>query len=100
MFWIAVVFMTIVFLGGIGRLLLFLRGQGATLPKSETSLTREKILSLSIVAVACGTLGLLSLYLGILGPVEAIVGVLLIVSLMEVAIRAGTVKSTGQTRRS
>lgn len=98
MIWIAIAFLTIVLLGGIGRILLFLRGPTATLPESERSLTREKLLSLAIVAIGCSILGLLSLYVGILGPLEAIFGVLAIVSLMEIVIRNRTVKSTSETR--
>ena len=94
MIWIAVVFLTIVLLGGVGRLLMFQRGPAAQLPESERLLTRKKLLALGIVGIASGSLGLVFLYLGILGPVAAIVGALLLVSVIELAMRGKTINLT------
>lgn len=94
MIWIALVFLTAVLLGGVARLLLFLRGPTARLPESELPLARQKLLALAIVGIAGSSFGFIFLYAGILRPLEAIFGVLLVVSLMEIAIRAGTPRST------
>lgn len=93
MIWVAVVFLTIVFFGGIARLVWSQRGSPEVVPESERSLTRAKLLCIGIVGIVGSILGFLSLYIGILGPVEAILAVAAVVSLIEITIRAQTAKS-------
>jgi len=95
MIWFATVFLVVVLCGGLARLLLILGGNSATFPDSERLLTRQKILSLAIVSIACSILGVFLLLKKLLGPLEVLVGVVLVVSLVEIAIR--TVRNKAQS---
>ena len=95
MIWIVIVVLAIILLGGLARLLLFFRGQTASLPESERLITRQKVLSLAIASIACCGFGLFFLFTRILEPLEVLIGVVLVVSLMEVAIRSGASKAQG-----
>jgi hypothetical protein len=95
MIWIVSVLLAIILLGGLARLLLFVRGSSAALPESERSIGRRKILSISIASIAGASFGFLFLFARLLEPLEVLIGVVLVVSLMEVAIRSGTSKAEG-----
>jgi cytochrome b subunit of formate dehydrogenase len=95
MTWIVIVFLTIILLGGLARLLLFFRRESASLPETERSITRQEALTLAIASVASCSFGFFFLFAKILEPLEVLVGVVLVVSLMEVAIRSGASKFKG-----
>jgi hypothetical protein len=92
---IAIVVLTIILLGGLARLLLFFRSDSASLPDSERLIARQRSLSLAIASVASCSLGFFFLFTRILEPLEVLIGVVLVVSLIEVAIRSGASKAEG-----
>ncbi len=95
MLWIVIVALSVILLGGLARLFLFFRGETASLPQSERSITRQKVLSLAIASLACCGFGFFFLFTRILEPFEVLIGVVLVVSLLEVAIRSGASRVQG-----
>lgn len=90
MIWIVSVVLAIILLAGLARMLLFFRGQTVSVPESERSISRQKVLSISIGSIACSSIGFILLFSKSAQPLEVLVGVVLVVSLLEIAIRRGT----------
>lgn len=90
---IVVALLTIFILGGAARLLMFFRHDPSTWPKSERMLTREKVLALSAANIFLSVFGLISVFKGFFGPLETLIGVFLVTSLMEFAFKRGRARS-------
>lgn len=93
MAWIAGISLTISLLGGLARLGLVLLNGSDILQVIGLSMSKQKMLVLGIVNITFSILGFVLLVTETFGPMEILIGVLLVTTLPEIAFSIGARKA-------
>lgn len=91
MIWIVGILQALLFLGGIARLILFLRSRGELMSKDDPSLGRRRLIALAIFNTLFASFGFFLLITRTEEPFDILVGTALVGLIFEVAFRKGSV---------
>jgi hypothetical protein len=91
MYWIACILLGSAVLGGLARLVIYFTGREGSLPKSEGVMGRERHLLLAFLYVFSSGLGFFWLSTETVEPVGILIGLPMMVIILEVTLRKGSV---------
>lgn len=96
MLWFVYVVLTIILIGGLARLLLAFR-RSTAFAKAGHSVEKQNLLTLGLANIIGSVFGLFCVLTRALEPLQALIGVLLATSLLEVVIRSASSKTKPPT---
>jgi len=91
MAWIVGSLFALLFLTGVVRLLLFIRGRDEIFPQVERSLGRKRFIALAFFNILCSGFGFVLLVTKAEEPLNILIGVSLVELMAEVGFRKGAI---------
>jgi len=88
MFTLAMIAFVVILFGGIARLLLTVTKQVQSLPLPKRSVKKQKLRMVGVANIVGAAFGIYFLIAGTAPPLDILIGVVLVTSLVEIAIRS------------